>query len=117
MAQYTENNITFSNVLTPNFAFKSDGPNVTYTKDSDRAFTSNYYESRNTTNADKIGELFTTNAIDIHWGGANINGTTVNTTAQLLKIIKDLQTKVDQLETAFSTLASNVGALVTITNG
>lgn len=116
MEQYTENNITFRNVLTPQASFGSNGPKQLYKK-SDRTFTSDYLDSRNVTDTDKMYELFSTNAIDIHWGGANINGTTVNTTAQLLKIIANLQTKVDQLETAFSTLATNVGALVTITNG
>jgi len=56
-------------------------------------------------------------AVDIDWNSAHVGSTTVQTTGQLLKIIADLQTKVDQLEKAFSTLATNVGALVTITNG
>jgi len=61
------------------------------------------------------------NAVDIDWNGAKPgigeNSDGINTTGELLSLIKELKTKVDQLETAFSTLASNVGALVTITNG
>ena len=60
---------------------------------------------------------FSVNAVDIDWNGAEVGSSTIDNTGQLLKIIADLQTKVSQLETAFSTLASNVGSLVTITNG
>lgn len=94
MAQYIENDITFSNIINPSSAFGGDGPRATYTKDSDRYFTSYYLDLRNTTDANKIGELFTTNAIDIHWGGAKPgigegeNG--INTTGELLSYIKDI---------------------------
>lgn len=50
------------------------------------------------------------NAVDIDWNGAEVNGSTINTTGELLKKIADL-------ENAFSTLANNVGTLVTIANG
>ena len=100
MAQYKEQNIEFNNILTPASAYKVDGPLTTYTKDSDRVFTSNYLDARNTTDTDKLYELFTTNAIDIHWGGADlgtvngINLGTITTTADLMKAFKVLSEKI-----------------------
>lgn len=119
MAQYTKETIKFNNVINPSWTVGTDGPFSPY-RDSERSGFSaaNYLEmNRSSIPSGNEGLYFTTNAIDIHWGGANVAGTTVNTTSQLLKIIADLQTKVNQLETAFSTLATNVGQLVTITNG
>jgi len=61
------------------------------------------------------------NAVDIAWNGAKPGigepEEGINTTGELLAIIKTLKTRIDQLEAAFSTLATNVGTLVTITNG
>lgn len=64
------------------------------------------------------------NAVDIDWDQAKVSSatakditTSITTTGELLGVIKKLNDRIDTLETAFSTLASNVGALVTITNG
>jgi hypothetical protein len=61
------------------------------------------------------------NAVDIAWNGAKPGigepADGINTTGELLATIKTLKTRIDQLEAAFSTLATNVGTLVTITNG
>ena len=118
MAQYTNETIKFNNVINPSWTVGTDGPFSPYTDSERSGFGATEYllTDRSSVPSGNEGLYFTTNAIDIHWGGADINGTSVNTTAQLLKIIADLQTKVGQLESAFSTLASNVGTLVTITN-
>lgn len=104
--KYTDNGIVFNNVkdIQKIAGIRSD---LRYS-----AADYNYDTSDN-----PIAPNFLINVIDVDWNGANVNGTTVDTTGQLLKIIADLQTKVGQLESAFSTLAQNVGALVTITNG
>lgn len=103
--KYTDNGIVFDNVKEI-AKYANIDSNARYS-----AADYNYDTSDN-----PIAPNFLINVIDVDWNGANVNGTTVDTTGQLLKIIADLQTKVGQLETAFSTLASNVGTLVTITN-
>ena len=112
---YNQEGISFNNVIKPYNKFGFEGPFHPFMNNAESDMTLEEYLSTNRSTANS-GEYFTTNAIDIHWGGANINNTQVDTTAQLLKIIADLQTKVKQLESAFSTLAQNVGTLVTITN-
>lgn len=103
--KYIDNGIVFNNVKDIQ-KIAGIGSNLRYS-----AADYNYDSNDN-----PIAPKFLINVIDVDWNGANVNGTTVDTTGQLLKIIADLQTKVSQLETAFSTLASNVGTLVTITN-
>lgn len=112
---YHQEGISFNNVIKPYNKLGFEGPFHPFMNNAESDMTFQEYLTTNRSTATP-GEFFTTNAIDIHWGGADINGTSVDTTAQLLKIIADLQTKVGQLESAFSTLASNVGTLVTITN-
>lgn len=64
------------------------------------------------------------NAVDIDWDLAIVSmatakdiTTSIKNTGELLGVIKMLNDRIDTLETAFSTLAQNVGSLVTITNG
>lgn len=64
------------------------------------------------------------NAVDIDWDQAKVSTatakditTTITNTGELLGVIKMLNDRINKLETAFSTLATNVGQLVTITNG
>ena len=63
------------------------------------------------------------NAVDIDWDLAIVSmatakdiKTSIKNTGELLGVIKMLNNRIDALESAFSTLAQNVGALVTITN-
>ena len=77
--KYTENDVTFNDVKTPNVLISG----VLGRKG--RLSINNQQEE--ITISDKAPSLI--NAIDIDWDGAEINGTTINTTAQLLNYIKN----------------------------
>ena len=106
MGNYVENGITFNNV-------KDIAVSV---KGAPYGGKNSYYDRNDTTGNIVNVKTHSFNIIDVDWCGAQLGDNTINTTGQLLAIIKNLQDKVNTLETAFSTLATNVGSLVTLTN-
>ena len=124
MATLTQSNVTFTlnaDVVSP-FGGK-------YTNDMNfDADTGRYNVDQTKLNSLGVGK--SVNAVEIDWNGAKLgigedNSTGITTTGELLKLIKEytdtkiakLQNRVDALEAALSTLAQNVGSLVTIANG
>ena len=101
-----QNGVSF-NVVKPAHDFGGIGSNGLYTNAEEQAAAGS-----------------AVNAVDIDWDHAIISTatakdikTSITNTGELLGVIKMLNDRIDALESAFSTLAQNVGSLVTITNG
>ena len=89
---YNKEGISFNNVIKPYNKLGFEGPFHPFINNAESDMTLSEYLSTNRSTAN-TGEYFTTNAIDIHWGGAvlpNFNGgsRTINTTSQLLEAIQ-----------------------------
>ena len=124
MATLTQSNVTFTlnaDVVSP-FGGK-------YTNDMNFDADTGRYNV-NQTKLNSLGVGKSVNAVEIDWNSAKLgigedNSTGITTTGELLTLVKKytdtkiakLQNRVDALEAALSTLAQNVGSLVTIANG
>lgn len=118
MATLKQNNVTFTlnaDVVSP-FGGK-------YTNDTNYDGSTGLYNV-NQTKLNNAGVGKSVNAVEIDWNSGKVSAatakditTSITTTGELLGVIKKLNDRIDTLETAFSTLATNVGQLVTITNG
>ena len=89
---YNKEGISFNNIIKPYNKLGFEGPFHPFINNAESDMTLSEYLSTNRSTAN-TGEYFTTNAIDIHWGGAvlpNFNGgsRTINTTSQLLEAIQ-----------------------------
>ena len=80
--QYLENDILFGNVKSFGVSLKIPGPITSYGK----------YQVNDEGYIEHHGYDFVVNAIDIHWGGAQLqnSGKIINTTAQLLELIDSI---------------------------
>jgi hypothetical protein len=94
MANYIDNNVEFKNILTPLLSNGGPGPNASFFPEDLTDFGLDYYKDRSKiTNESERDMLFTLNAIDIHWGGAELkDGTTLkatlNSTGEMLSILQ-----------------------------
>ena len=86
--QLIDNNVTYTNVLTPNIYLNVNGP--LSAKKSYR-----FDENENIIHRQSD---FLVNAIDIHWNGATIGDTVINTTDDLLKWISDTKSQVNPVD-------------------
>ena len=97
MGQYNKEQVAFSNILPIKRSPNSSGPLGNFNSNNiNQIFGEDYNNvNRSGVSNDVASAIFTTNAIDIHWGGATWTSisnpsepTIINTTADVLKAIK-----------------------------
>lgn len=103
---YSENNITFNNVLSSMVSVGTGGPLTAKNK---------YRTNEDGTILHRDSD-YLINAIDIHWNNAQLDPehpeNVIVSTSDLLNIISSLQQKINELESKYSEIESNLEDLV-----